>query len=136
MENKTKILQKIIVDTDLFVDFLRGHPPSRDFFKKVEQKKFDAYISIITVTELMSGESTKSIEEQIQIENMVDLFKIIHVNFTIGKYAGFIMRESKIKLADSIIAASAKSFKCKLATRNIKDFSKVKNLSVFSPYSK
>ena len=107
MEKTVKELKRcIIVDTDLVIDLLRGYEKSEPFFKKIEKSKFDAYLSVITIMELMSGKSTCSIEEQNRIQNVIDLFKIINIDIEIAKKAGFINRDYDVSFPDALISFS------------------------------
>lgn len=126
--------QKILVDTNIFIDFLRGYLPAKSFFEDIKKNKYDAHISVITITELFSGKSSKNLDELNLVEQLLELFKIVHIDYDIAKYAGFINRDYDIGFADATVAASAKNFKCVLMTRNLKHFEKISNLKVETPY--
>ncbi|MBD3204134.1 PIN domain-containing protein [Candidatus Woesearchaeota archaeon] len=134
MEKKS-LKKFILVDTDLIIDLLRGYNKSKPFFKDIEESKYDAYVSVITIMELMSGKSTTSTEEQIKIQNVIDLFKIINIDSDIAKNAGFINRDYDISFPDALIASCAKTINnCSIVTRNKKHYEKIKGLKIFVPY--
>jgi predicted nucleic acid-binding protein len=55
---------------------------------------------------------------------------IIPVDSQIARLAGFFKRKYKILLPDAIIAATSYLTNTILATRNIKDFKRIKEISV------
>lgn len=127
--------QSFVVDTDIFIDFFRGYPKSLPFFKEIEKSTYDAYVSVITVMELMSGKSTKSIEEQIKIKKVLELFKIIEVNYSIAELAGFIKRDYNTSFPDALIASSAKLLRNNtIVTKNKKHFQNIKKIKIMTLY--
>ncbi|MFH0874370.1 MAG: PIN domain-containing protein [archaeon] len=127
--------ESILIDTDIIIDLLRGYEPSKLFFNEIMQNNFDAYISVVSIMELNSGTSTKSTEEQVRIQKIVDLFKTITINPQIAQLAGFIVRDYAFAFPDALIASSFLNSKLNcLVTRNIKHFEKIKNIKIKKPY--
>ena len=69
--------EKIVVDTDIFIDLLRGQQDAKLFFKRIENNEFDAYASVITEAELYSGETSNMPSEQAKIDALLNLFKVV-----------------------------------------------------------
>jgi predicted nucleic acid-binding protein len=87
------------------------------------------YFSTISEAELFSFKELQ--EEDInKINNNLSTLNIISVDSKIARIAGFLRRMTKIKIADSIIAATALSTNSILLTRNARDFKGVPNLKV------
>ena len=127
--------QSCVVDTDVFIDLLRGHAPVLPFFQDIEKNKFDASVSVITVMELMAGNSTKSIEEQVKIRDILSLFKIVNVDYELAQRAGFLCRDHGMAFADALIAATAHSLKNNtIVTKNKKHYQMIEGLKIVSPY--
>lgn len=125
---------KIVVDTDIFVDHLRGANKAASFMEKIRKEKFITFFSSLTEAELISGEECKSIEKKYAVLELLSLATKIPVENKIALKAGDFRRNYKISVADAIIAATAFFMKAKLVTRNIKDFKKIKEIEVVSPY--
>lgn len=124
---------KIVVDTDVLIDFFRGHP---DAIAYINQHEESVHISSVTITELFSG--VKSQEEVRDIENLMDLVHIIDVNKKIARDSGLIRRKYTKShgtgIIDAIIASTALHHEIPLATLNEKHYPMIEDLIV--PYRK
>ncbi len=119
------------LDTNAIIYYAHGDSDAIKLLEGITAKNTPVYISSITITELFS--SSISDKEAIAIENTIRLFSITSVDSLIARNAGFLRREYKLKLGDSVIAATALFTGSMLVTRNIKDFKKVPNLKLLSP---
>lgn len=119
--------EPIVVDTDVLVDFLRGHPKAVTF---INTHSLRIILSSIVVAELYAG--VKGDAEQIALDNFVSLFRVIPVTPEIAKTGGLYKRDySKshgVGLADAIMAATAESEKAELKTLNAKHYPMLKGL--------
>jgi len=111
-----------LIDTDVFVDHLRGRarlvvPSGR--------KKF----SVITRAELLSG---RHVNEE-RVARLLSPFDECAVDREVAEQAGRIRRETGIALPDAIIASTARLTSSTLLTRNRSHFSRVPNLRVAAP---
>lgn len=124
---------KIVVDTDVLIDFFRGYPDAKNF---VSQYFTDIHISAVTITELYSGVRSK--KEERYMEDLLESIEILEVNQKIARDAGLLRKKfSKSHgtgIIDSIIAATALFHQIPLATFNQKHYPMIKNLVV--PYQK
>ena len=84
------------------------------------------YISIISYVEILGYDFTNN-KEKTKIENILKNIPIINLELSIANIAIKYRKKSKIKLADSIILATAKSLNADLITRNTKDFLNIDN---------
>lgn len=124
---------KMVVDTDILIDFLRGFSSAADF---IELNSENIFISSVTVTEIYSG--VKSEKEEQDIEALLELITIINVNREIARDGGLIRKvytkSHGTGIIDSIIASTALNHEMPLATLNQKHYPMIENLIV--PYQK
>lgn len=106
---------KVLFDTNILIDYLLGFKEARDELELYNEH----YISIITKIEILVG--TPKENEEVTRE-FLNNFTIINLNEEIAEISIKIRKETKIKLPDAIIWASAKFNNSLLITRNIKDF--------------
>ncbi len=124
----------MLVDTTVFIDYLRGIKSAKDF---LENQQETLATSIIVVMEIIAGLKNKS-----QIKSFLTLLykldiEIIHISSSISEIAFDIYLEMRflgIGIADSLIAATTVNQNTKLATHNIKHFSSIPNLTTLLPY--
>ena len=117
----------ILLDTDILVDFLRGHSKAMAF---VNASSARIILSTIVVAELYAG--VRGDEEQAVLEDFVSLFRIVPVNVNIAKAGGLYKRDygksHGVGLADAILAATAEAEKAELKTLNIKHYPMLKGI--------
>ena len=121
------MMGSILLDTDVLVDFLRGHSKAVAF---VNAHSARIILSSIVVAELYSG--VKGDAEQAALENFISLFRIIPVSAEIAKAGGLYKRDygksHGVGLADAILAATAEFENAELKTLNTKHYPMFKNL--------
>jgi hypothetical protein len=117
----------LLVDTDVMIDYLRGHPAARAFLFLNEQR---IVFSVATLTELYAG--ARGEPEEAAIENAVLRFGVIPVTASIAREAGLLKRNfgksHGVGLADAIVAATALAENAELATLNVKHYPMLKGL--------
>ena len=117
----------ILVDTDVLVDFLRGHSKAVAFVKRYFAR---IVLSSIVVAELYAG--VKGDAEQSALENFISLFRVVPVSAKIAKVGGLYKRDygksHGIGLADAILAATAQAENAELKTLNTKHYPMLKGL--------
>jgi len=117
----------ILLDTDVLVDFFRGHRKAMAFVGTYNAR---IILSSIVVAELYAG--VKGDAEQAALQDFVSLFRVVPVTAEIGKAAGIYKRDygksHGVGLADAILAATAEAEDAELKTLNTKHYPMLKNL--------
>lgn len=108
----------LLVDTDLFVDHLRGAT-------ELKAGRHRLHYSVITRAELFAGTSATRVVTQ-----LLGPLREVPVDRAIAERAGRIRRETGIRLADALIAATALEHKLGIASRNKRDFERVRGIRV------
>lgn len=121
---------KVLLDTNILIDYLNGIEKSRVFFRSLGEDHKPA-ISIITWMEVMIGTNAATRKDT---ELFLSTFEVIHLNAYIAAKAVELRQSEKIKLPDAIIRASAQINEMQLVTRNTKDFPN-NNSNVLLPYT-
>jgi toxin FitB len=106
----------VLVDTDLFVDHLRGAHELRPGQHRL-------FYSVITRAELFAGTSATDV-----VTRLLAAFRELPVDREVAERAGRIRRESGLRLPDALVAATAVVHGLALATRNRRDFDRVRGL--------
>ena len=114
-------MKKILLDTDILINFLRGKETSRKYLLSVVE---DSTIccSVITVAEIYAGMKEGEKEKTTEL---IDSLNIIDVTRKIAEKAGAYKRDEKkqlLELDDCIIAATAFVENSILATGNEKHY--------------
>jgi predicted nucleic acid-binding protein len=114
-----EIMQTVIIDTDVAIDFLRGNNYAKELLSKLLRSDL-AYLSILSVYELYAGMRDN---ERIDTQNFIDACNIELVTMEIAIKAGVLRRSYKTKgitltSIDCLIAATAITREFKIATRN------------------
>ena len=119
--------EAILLDTDVLVDFFRGHSKAVAF---VNAHSARIILSSIVVAELYAG--VKGDAEQAALENFVSLFRVVPVGAEIAKTGGLYKRDygksHGVGLADAILAATAEAENAELKTLNSKHYPMLKGL--------
>ena len=117
----------LLLDTDVLVDFLRGHPKAVAF---VNTHSARIILSSIVVAELYAG--VKGNAEQAALGDFISLFRVIPVSAEIAKAGGLYKRDygksHGVGLADAILAATAEAEDAELKTLNRKHHPMLKGL--------
>lgn len=115
-------MAEILVDTDLFVDHLRGTRrlvPGRDTIS----------YSVVTRAELFAGHRT----DEARVDRLLAPFREIVIDRAIAERAGRIRRRFGRPIADALIAATAIEHGLSLSTRNVSHFEGIRGLKIRRP---
>jgi len=111
----------VLVDTDVLVDYLRGHAQAIAFVTKHAER---IVLSSIVVAELYAG--VKGEAEQAALDDLVSLFRVVPVTVEIARRGGLLRRDfgksHNVGLADAILAATAEIENADLSTLNVKHY--------------
>ena len=124
---------KLIVDTDIIIDYLKGVKPARELFKS---KDIVIYCSILSKKELLSKVGLSDSERK-KIMNLISRLKVLKIDNDINqKYMLLINRygERQSSIVDYLIAATAWAKNLPLLTRDIKHFKKIKEIKLSPVY--
>jgi predicted nucleic acid-binding protein len=110
------IVADILVDTDIFIDHLRGA-------RQLVPGRHRLHYSVITRAELFAGTTASQL-----VGTLLAPFREIPVDRAVAERAGRIRRESGVRLPDALIAATAVERGLGLASRNRSDFEPVRSL--------
>ncbi|MBU4272853.1 MAG: type II toxin-antitoxin system VapC family toxin [Planctomycetes bacterium] len=123
----------LLLDTDVFVDYLRGLPEAVAFIKANVDR---ISLSTIVAAELYAG--VRGEDELPRLDKLLSLFPVLPVTAAIARAGGLYKRDySKshgVGLADALIAATSEEHNAELKTFNVKHFPMLKNLK--PPYGK
>ena len=131
-----------LVDTDVIIDFFKDQKPAVSLFHKISNEVIK--ISVITFLEIEYGieKSYQPEKKKQQFRDFINVFsiEIVHVNTSIAKEFVKLkinLEKQKQPLADFdlFIAATAITHNFSLLTRNIKNFERVEDLTLFSAVS-
>jgi hypothetical protein len=112
----------VLVDTDVFVDHLRGAAA-------LEPGPDTVSYSVVTRCELFAGRQT----EEAKVGALLAPFRELAVDRAVAELAGRLRRETALRTPDALIAATALHHRLTLVTRNRRDFEAVARLRVRQP---
>lgn len=116
------IVADCLVDTDVFVDHLRGA-------RRLAPGPDRLLYSVVSRCELFAGRETQ--EEAVR--RLLDPFEELAVDRAVAERAGRLRRESGLRTPDALIAATALEQRLTLVTRNVRDFQSIRGLKVQAP---
>jgi hypothetical protein len=121
------------LDTDVLVDFLRGHSDAVAYVKAQSER---VILSAVVAAELYAG--VRDGEELERLDELLSLFPVLPVTAELAKSAGLYQRDYQKShgtgLADAIIAATVAAQGAELKTLNVKHYPMLKGLK--PPYVK
>lgn len=121
---------QILIDTDILIKVFRGN----GFHKSILDKEVNNLaISSVTYIELLSGLKTRS--RIIELNKQMRAYHLIHISETISiKSLEIVVKytsSNSIRIADSLIAATAIVNNLRLFTDNKKDYDFIKGLRFY-----
>ncbi|MEQ8672199.1 MAG: PIN domain-containing protein [Aggregatilineales bacterium] len=126
-----------LLDTNIFIDVLRGYPPAIDWLKSLSASSVLLSVPVIVRMELILG--TRNKIEQQRITKLLDEFSTEHIAVDDSKWAmeqfEDLYLSHQIEIMDCLIGAIAFRLKTPIFTRNKKHFAPLPDVEVRIPYS-
>ena len=111
----------VLIDTCVIIDYIRAIKEAKDYIESLEEQP---YISVITITELLTGARNK--KERTQIQTIIDNSNVLEIDEEIATLAGNWLnkyfKSHGVGLGDGYIAATAEIHGLEVVTMNIKHF--------------
>jgi len=127
--------QACLLDTDVVIDYLRGHPSARGLF---ENLPVDCAVSAVSVAELHVG--VRESHERKALDVLLSTFDLIDLTPAIAAQGGLLRRDwgktHGSGLNDALIAATALATGRLLLTLNGKHFPMLTTAQLVVPYVK
>jgi len=118
-----------IFDTNAVIYYVKEESSVVSIIEDIYTKNIPVYVSVITEAELF-GFPQLSDEEAERIEKFLHTVSIIPMDSQIARLTGTIRKKYQLRIADSVIAATALFTSARLLTRNVGDFKKVPELHI------
>lgn len=125
---------KLLVDTDIIIDFLRGIRAAKSLFISGE---IEIYCSVLSKKELLSKVGLSESERK-RVMEVLSIMRVLNIDNDIcRRYSELLEKygDRPDMLADYVIAATAWSKKLPLLTRNKKHFSKIQEIILAPGYA-
>lgn len=110
----------VLVDTDIFIDHLRGAV-------ELKPRRHRVNYSVVTRAELFAGSSGTDLSAA-----LLEPFRELGVDRAVAERAGRVQRETGIRLPDALIAATALEHGLDLVSGNQGDFAPVRGIRLRS----
>lgn len=117
------------LDTNAIVYYLKDDSNAVTTLRSVFAQTSPVYISAVTELELFAF-ANLSRDDELLIEDLLATLSIIPLDSRIARLAALVRRHYRVKVPDSIIAATAMFTGSSLITRNTRDFRKISNLAL------
>jgi Predicted nucleic acid-binding protein, contains PIN domain len=126
-------MPRVIVDTDILLEFSRGSDTAADRLEKTA-KTFTLSISSITEMELIVGSLNK--KHLYEIRRFIEHFQVVNISEKISSRASGLIEQYCLShgllIPDALIAATALTFDEGLATKNQRDFRFIEGLRLIA----
>lgn len=126
-------MPRVIVDTDILLEFSRGSDTAADWLEKTA-KTFTLSISSITEMELIVGSLNK--KHLYEIRRFIEHFQVVNISEKISSRASGLIEQYCLShgllIPDALIAATALTFDEGLATKNQRDFRFIEGLRLIA----
>ncbi len=122
-----------VINSDIFIDALRGVSPAKEVLKYLSAQK-EIFYSAISIAELLSSKACDDEKIKDLTFKIFSVFEIFSVEEKVVQQAAYFRRKYGLLLPDAIIAATTFHLKGDLLASNAKDFSRVREIRVKSPY--
>ena len=119
------------LDTNILIYYASGDKPITKFLLENLEKGVKMFLPTIAVAEFLSYPALTLKDRQL-FSLLLDQLSLSELDFRIAVSAADLRRRYKMKLGDSVIAATAVSTNSTIVTRNLRDFRKIPYLKVLA----
>ena len=131
-------MTKVLLDTDIIVDFLRNGLDASNVFMGIKSKNVQAFVSVITTFELYNGVLLSNNPKQ-RLDELAVMLQQIEIipfdntqSYIASKIYSYLVRKGlKIEMRDILISACAISKNIKILTNNRKHFNRIPELQFY-----
>ena len=124
-----------LIDTDVWIDYLRGHPQAIACVKKLPER---VWISAVSVAELHAG--VREGAERDALTLLLSTLEVADLTTEIAARGGLLRRDygrsHGVGLNDALIAATALELDLQLLTLNVKHYPALEKQQLKQAYSK
>jgi predicted nucleic acid-binding protein len=123
-----------LVDTDVWIDYLRGHRQAIKFVKQLPER---VWISVVSVAELYAG--VREGKEHEALTQLLSTLEVVDLNTAIASRGGLLRRDygrsHGVGLNDALIGATALEMQLQLLTLDVKHYPELDKQHVKNAYS-
>ncbi len=124
---------QLCLDTSVVIDWLRRPDSKNTIFHQLLLDQHELIVPVVVVAELFSGKSVWQYSgAKARLEGVLAECQVLPLESETAVLAGKLRVKHKIALLDALIAATAIHHHLELVTLNVKDFSKISDLSLWS----
>ena len=127
--------RELLVDTDVWIDYLRGHPQAIACIKQLPER---VWISAVSVAELHAG--VREGVERDALALLISSLDVADLTAEIATRGGLLRRDfgrsHGVGLNDALIAATALEHDLQLLTLNVKHYPALEKQQIKLAYSK
>jgi len=128
---------KVIIDTNIVIDHLRGVPQAVKVLKAIEEGSLEGLVSTVTVMEVMATPKMTE-ERRMIVKELLQIFEHVPVDTPTAVVAAELLakyrRSHGLEPMDALIGATAKLKEAVLFTLNTKHFKYIEGLITVNPY--
>ena len=124
--------KKLLIGTDVFVDYLNGDVHAREFFDQLPEGTF--YYSPMTKLELLSVDVCADQSVRSSTSALLSLGKRVEIDDSIVVSAADLTRQYNLTVTNSVLVATALAIKAELVTKNVGELKRITNLFLMKPY--
>lgn len=117
------------LDTNFLVYHAAGDKDTTSILVAHLEKGAHFFLPTIVVLEFFSYPAM-SRHDEAAFNSLLRYLNLVSLDFELANMAAFLRRRYKLKLADSVVAATALFTGTTLVTRNARDFQKVPNMAL------
>ena len=118
-----------LFDTNAIIYFVQKEPEATARLNPIFAANVPLFVAAISVAEFFSPRVLPD-EERYGVEGILNVLTPIPLDIALARRAGNLRSAHNLRLADSVIAASALFINAAVITRNLDDFKRVPGLTI------